>query len=146
MELVIKACPCLSFVNIRFHINISSPICLYMKLDMQKIYIDSRFKTANPKSDSDFNVELPRSVNVPDGVVAQIDDIVIPVSWTTVDERNNMSYVAFGGVGSGAREENLPSQPETMMEIFLEHLWQRDSTQQLLVILLCLCLVMHVSF
>ena len=64
-----------------------------MKLDMQKIYIDSRFRTANSKSESDFNVELPRSFNVPDGVVAHIDDIVIPVSWTTIDERNYNCYV-----------------------------------------------------
>ena len=60
---------------------------------MQKIYIDSRFRTANSKSESDFNVELPRSFNVPDGVVAHIDDIVIPVSWSTIDERNNIAYV-----------------------------------------------------
>ena len=60
---------------------------------MQKIYIDSRFRTANSKSESDFNVELPRSFNVPDGVVAHIDDIVIPVSWTTIDERNKNCYV-----------------------------------------------------
>ena len=62
---------------------------------MQKIYIDSRFRTANSKSESDFNVELPRSFNVPDGVVAHIDDIVIPVSWSTIDERNNLACVAF---------------------------------------------------
>ena len=74
---------------------------------MTKIYIDSRFKTANSMSDSDFNVELPRSFNVPDGVVAHIDDIVIPSSWTTVDERNNMCYVSFGGVGAGVREKNF---------------------------------------
>ena len=60
---------------------------------MQKIYIDSRFRTANSKSESDFNVELPRSFNVPDGVVAHIDDIVIPVSWSTIDERNRNCYV-----------------------------------------------------
>ena len=64
-----------------------------MKLDIQKIYIDSRFRTANSKSESDFNVELPRSFNVPDGVVAHIDDIVIPVSWSTIDERNRNCYV-----------------------------------------------------
>ena len=74
---------------------------------MQKIYIDSRFRTANSKSESDFNVELPRSFNVPDGVVAHIDDIVIPVSWSTVDERNNMCYVAFGGVSAGVRERSF---------------------------------------
>jgi hypothetical protein len=66
-----------------------------MKLDMQKIYIDSRFRTASSKSESDFNVELPRSFNVPDGVVAHIDDMVIPVSWSTIDERNNTGDVAF---------------------------------------------------
>ncbi len=62
---------------------------------MQKIYIDSRFRTANSKSETDFNVELPRSFNVPDGVVAHIDDIVVPVSWSTIDERNNIAYVNF---------------------------------------------------
>ena len=66
-----------------------------MKLDMHKIYIDSRFRTKNSKSESDFCIELPRSFNVPDGVVAHIDDIVIPVSWSTIDERNNTAYVAF---------------------------------------------------
>ena len=73
---------------------------------MQKIYIDSRFRTANSKSESDFNVELPRSFNVPDGVVAHIDDIVIPVSWRTVDERNNKCHVAFSTTGA-ARESTF---------------------------------------
>ena len=67
---------------------------------MQKIYIDSRFRTANSKSESDFNVELPRSFNVPDGVVAHIDDIVIPVSWNMIDERNNTAYIAFSCGGT----------------------------------------------
>ncbi len=67
---------------------------------MQKIYIDSRFRTANSKNESDFNVELPRSFNVPDGVVAHIDDIVIPISWNVIDERNNTAYIAFSCVGT----------------------------------------------
>ena len=66
-----------------------------MKLDMQKIYIDSRFRTADSRSETDFNIELPRSFNVPDRVVAYIDDIVVPVSWSTIDERNNTVYAAF---------------------------------------------------
>ena len=71
-----------------------------MKLDMQKMYIDSRFRTSSSKSESDFSVELPRSFNVPDGVVAHIDDIVIPVSWSTIDARNNTACVAFSCVGT----------------------------------------------
>ena len=64
-----------------------------MKLDIQKIYIDTRFRTKNSKSETDFSIELPRSFNVPDGVTAYIDDIVIPVSWNTVDERNRHCFL-----------------------------------------------------
>ena len=71
-----------------------------MKLDITKIYIDTRCRTKNSKSESDFSVELPRSFNIPDGVVAHIDDIVLPVSWTVIDERNNTAYIAFSCVGT----------------------------------------------
>ena len=69
-----------------------------MKLDITKIYIDTRFRTKNSKSETDFNIELPRSFNIPDGVVAHIDDIVLPVSWSTIDERNNKVYVVFSAL------------------------------------------------
>ena len=65
------------------------------KLEIKKIYIDSRFKTSDSKSDTDFNIELPRTFNIPDGVVAYIDDIVIPISFSTVDARNNNLYIKF---------------------------------------------------
>jgi transposase-like protein len=38
-------------------------------------------------------IELPRSLNIPENCVCYIDDIVIPVSWSTVDGRNNKLYV-----------------------------------------------------
>ena len=62
------------------------------KLEIKKIYIDSRFKTSDSKSDTDFNIELPRTFNVPDGVVAYIDDIVIPISFSTVDSKQQLVY------------------------------------------------------
>jgi hypothetical protein len=62
-------------------------------MDIKKVYIDTRFKTADSKSSSDFYVELPRALNIPDKCVCYIDDIVIPVSWTTVDERNHNLYL-----------------------------------------------------
>ena len=79
-----------------------------MKLDITKIYIDTRFRTKNSKSETDFNIELPRSFNIPDGVVAHIDDIVLPVSWSTIDERNNKVYVVFS------------SSPTTTKEVVIE--------------------------
>ena len=81
-----------------------------MSLDIKKIYVDSRFKTSNSNSDSDFSIELPRSFNVPDGVVAHIDDIVIPVCWTTIDERNpNCYFIVVAGVDSKEFSFTMPT-------------------------------------
>ena len=77
-----------------------------MNLDIKKVYIDSRFRTKNSKSETDFSIELPRSFNVPDGVIAHIDDIVIPVSWTTIDERNHNCYIVFA-CGTALQEANF---------------------------------------
>jgi hypothetical protein len=60
-----------------------------MALDIKKVYVDTRFKTLDSHSDSNFWIGLPRSLNVPDDCVCYIDDIVIPVSWSTVDARKN---------------------------------------------------------
>ena len=40
-------------------------------------------------------MELPRALNIPDKCVCYIDDMVIPVSWTSVDERNQMLYLGL---------------------------------------------------
>jgi hypothetical protein len=62
-------------------------------LDIKKVYIDTRFKTDDSKSDSDFFVELPRSLNIPDNTICYLTDVVIPVSWSTIDGRNNKLYM-----------------------------------------------------
>lgn len=62
------------------------------KLDIKKVYIDTRYKTADSKGDTDFSVQLPRSFNIPDDTVCYIDDLAIPVSWPTVGARNNKLY------------------------------------------------------
>ena len=61
-------------------------------LELKKIYIDTRFKTIDSKSDSDFTIELPRTINIPDDTTAYTNDIVLPVSWTTADEQNDKLY------------------------------------------------------
>ena len=62
-------------------------------LDTYKVYIDTRFKTSDSKSDSEFFIELPRSLNVPENCICYITDVVIPVSWSTIDARNNKVYM-----------------------------------------------------
>jgi hypothetical protein len=64
-------------------------------LEVTNIYIDTRFKTSDSKSDSDFTIELPKTINIPDDTIAYINDIVLPVSWTTIDERNHNLYYSI---------------------------------------------------
>ena len=47
------------------------------------------FKTEDSKSDSDFTIELPTTINIPDDTLAYINDIMLPVSWTTAEEITN---------------------------------------------------------
>ena len=59
------------------------------------MYIDTRFITSDYVSDSDFDVELPLSINIPDKCICYIDDIVLPVSWTMIDSRNHYVYLGL---------------------------------------------------
>ena len=61
---------------------------------IKKVYIDSRYKTSDSISNSDFKFELKEQIEVPDNTVCYIDDISIPHSWYTVEEYNNRLYIA----------------------------------------------------
>ena len=54
-------------------------------LEVKNVYIDTRFKTADSRSDSEFIIDLPKTINIPEDTIAYINDIVLPVSWTTID-------------------------------------------------------------
>jgi hypothetical protein len=69
-------------------------------MEVKKIYVETRFKSNDSISDSDFNIELPRTFNVPENCICYIDDFVIPVSWSTIDDRNNKLYMHIDWVGS----------------------------------------------
>ena len=70
-------------------------------LPVKKIYIDSRFKSSDSASDSDFKIDLPETVNMPEDTVFYIDDVAIPVSWYMIDSnRNDRLYVRVDGVMS----------------------------------------------
>ena len=58
-----------------------------MALDTKKVYIDTRFKAKDSLSDSDFWVELPRSLNVPDDCVCYIDGVVSAAQCRFVERR-----------------------------------------------------------
>lgn len=60
-------------------------------LEVKKIYIDTRFKSSDSHSETDFYIDLPKTVNL-DNVKCYIDDIVIPISFKVVEEHNQNLY------------------------------------------------------
>ena len=61
---------------------------------IKKVYIDSRYKTNDSVSNSDFKFELKEGLDLPDNTVCWIDDISIPHTWYTIGENlNNTLYI-----------------------------------------------------
>ena len=64
-----------------------------MALRIKKNYVDTRFKTKDSVSNSDFKFQLTETVDLPDKCVCFIDDIIIPHAWHTVEYFNNKIYM-----------------------------------------------------
>ena len=54
-------------------------------LPIKKIYCDTKFKRYDSKSTSDFKIDLPQTIKLPDNCVFYIDDINIPRTFYTVE-------------------------------------------------------------
>ena len=65
------------------------------QLDIRKIYVDTKFKTADSKSDSDFYIDLPRTLQTSENTKAFIDEIAIPNVMKVIDARNQKLYVSI---------------------------------------------------
>ena len=69
-----------------------------MSLPIKKIYIDTRFKTKDSKSHSDFSIQLPSSYYMPKNTVFYIDSLCVPVSFYGVQKnRNNLFFFSING-------------------------------------------------
>ena len=64
-------------------------------LPIKKIYIDSRFKSSDSASHSDFKIDLPISFLMPEDTGFYIDDVCIPHTWYPIAERNNIIVFKF---------------------------------------------------
>ena len=79
-------------------------------LKYKKIYFDTKYKTADSKSTSDFKVELPETLSFENNSVFYVDDIAVPHSWWTVEDFNNKLYVCvYDGASPGAIPGNTYS-------------------------------------
>ena len=74
-----------------------------MTLPLKKLYVDSKFKTKDSVSNSNFKIELPVTVYMPQNSIFTIDDICIPHSWYSIEKDiNDKLYVhilTFGNSG-----------------------------------------------
>lgn len=78
-------------------------------IPIKKVYIDSRFKTPDSKSSSEFKYELTQSIQLPDNCVCFVDDVIIPVSWYNIDENNKNLYVRrFEDLSSTTTDRIVP--------------------------------------
>ena len=62
-------------------------------LPIKKIYVDSRMRTKDSISSSDFAIDLPNNLLMPENTVFYVDDVTIPVSWYNVNDNNNILYI-----------------------------------------------------
>ena len=70
-------------------------------LPVKKIYVDSKYKTADSKSDANFKFQLPQTCYMPDDTKFFISDVAIPHTWYTVNDFNYKLYLrTFDGVGT----------------------------------------------
>ncbi len=70
-----------------------------MALEVKKIYVDSRHRTADSISDSDFRIQLGRNIFLPEKCVYHLENCVIPHSWYNIEFGLNdtMYYIVNGG-------------------------------------------------
>ena len=65
-------------------------------LPLKKIYIDSRDRTPDSKSASNFKIELPYTVQMPENTVFFVTDVCIPHVWNTIEEGfNDRLYLRY---------------------------------------------------
>ena len=90
-------------------------------LEVRKIYIDTRFKTEDSRSDSDFTIELLKAISIPEDTICYINDIVLPVSWTTIDERNHKLYFSTSHYNNGKYDTSYWILPTDFNNIMVQH-------------------------
>ena len=72
-----------------------------MSLPIKKLYIDTKYKSRESVSNSNFKIDLPQTLYFPDNSVFYIDDISIPHSWYTIEENmNDKLYIEISHVDS----------------------------------------------
>ena len=73
----------------------------------KKIYFDTKFKTIDSASTSNFKVELPETLYFENNTVFYVDDIGISHSWWTVEAFNENLYIRVINKTSGTNYDYI---------------------------------------
>ncbi len=74
---------------------------------IRKFYCDSRFRTPQSASSSDFETDVPNSVVIPRNANGWISDLHLPVSFYNVDEHTNVIYLSLTADYNGSTETRV---------------------------------------
>ena len=69
-------------------------------LPCKKIFVDSRNKTSDSLSSSNFKIDLGNTLDVPENTIFYITDVAIPHSWKSVEAHNDKLYVQVSTVST----------------------------------------------
>ena len=75
-------------------------------LPIKKIYVDSKFKSNDSISNSNFKITLPQSLTFGPNSVFFIDEIAIPHSWYTIEDFNCRLYLSMF-VSANGRDQHI---------------------------------------
>ena len=73
-----------------------------MALPCKKVFIDTKHKTPDSVDTSNFKIELPDTLYMPNNTVFYITDLAIPHSWFTIDNGWNRLYLQVSDTSSTA--------------------------------------------
>ncbi len=73
-------------------------------LPIKKIYVDSKFKSNDRISNSNFKITLPQSLTFGPNSVFYIDELAIPHSWYTIEDFNSKLYLS---VSANGRDQHI---------------------------------------
>lgn len=77
-------------------------------LPVKKIYCDTKFRRKDSVSTSNFKIDLPETLKLPDNCVFFVDDIAIPVTWHTVQTGlNDKIYFRLTTVATSAKADYI---------------------------------------
>jgi len=80
-------------------------------LTVKKLYIDSRYRTADSNSDSDFKIQLGRNLYLPEDTIMHIENVVMSHSWYTIEAGINdkMYFQVVQGSSTTCKVITIPS-------------------------------------